>query len=97
MHSGMTTHIPAPRTSPTPVLHWVLQRESATITCELDVLSNGAYEVWVVPHWNVRGSQVERYSDPLGAFERHAELAATLRADGWTVVDHTHTNRAHAA
>ena len=71
----------------TPMLRWVFRRDGATLTCEVDTNGQG-WEVFVVPHWNVGASTLERFPTPLAALERQAEIAYRLREAGWTVVDH---------
>jgi hypothetical protein len=38
-----------------------------------------------LPHWNVSSSTVERFDQPLAAFHRHAEIASSFRATGFSV------------
>jgi hypothetical protein len=69
------------------MLRWVFRREGATLTCEVDANRQG-WEIFVVPHWNVGASTIERFPTMLRALERQAEIAYELREAGWTVVDH---------
>jgi hypothetical protein len=73
---------------PIPMLRWVFQRQASAITCEVDCTANHQYEVCVVPHWDVSRSAIERFDSAPHALQRHAELAMSLREEGWIVVDH---------
>jgi hypothetical protein len=70
-----------------PVLRWIFQRAAKTITCEVDVLGAGSYDVSLVPHWDVSASIVQRFDAPHGALLRHADIARQLRDGGWMMVD----------
>lgn len=65
------------------MLRWVFQRNHEAITCEIDASGDRAYDVCIVPHWNVSAAVVERFDAAYGAFERHAEVARHLRDAGW--------------
>jgi hypothetical protein len=65
------------------VLRWVFRRNDAAITCEIDSAGDHAFDVCVIPHWNVSASTIERFDVVHRAFERHAELARRLRDAGW--------------
>jgi hypothetical protein len=47
--------------------------------------------VVTVPHHNVRTGTVEIYKDLVSALQRHASIAARLRADGWQIASYTTT------
>ena len=49
------------------------------------------YSVVTVPHHNVRKGTVEIYKDLVSALQRHASIAAQLRADGWSIASYTTT------
>jgi hypothetical protein len=65
------------------VLRWVFRREANAITCEIDAAGDRAFEVSIVPHWDVSASTIERFNAAHHAFERHAEVARRLREAGW--------------
>jgi len=67
----------------TRVLRWVFHRNHDAITCEIDATDDRAFEVCIVPHWNVSASTIERFDVAYRAFERHAELARRLQDGGW--------------
>lgn len=67
---------------PTRVLRWVFTQNDRAITCEVDARGS-AFDVCVVPHWNVSGTIVERYGAVHTACQRHAEVARELRDAGW--------------
>jgi hypothetical protein len=74
----------------TSLLRWVFQKGPLCITCSIDMVGQGsAFDVSVLPHWNLSASTVERFADAARAFERHAELALILRMAGWTVAPHS--------
>lgn len=65
------------------VLRWVFRRENRAMTCEIDAKGNRAFDVCIVPHWDVSASSIERFDTAHAAFERHAELARRLGEIGW--------------
>jgi hypothetical protein len=81
----------------TPVLRWILRRRAATLTCEVNVTSNGAYDVCIVPHWDVSQSILERCGGATDALRRHAEIARDLRERGWVVWERVPVQQAQAA
>ncbi len=70
------------------VLRWVFLRGLNALTCEIRSSGRAAFDVCVVPHWDVAAAIVERYDRPGTALRRHAEIAHSLRQSGWTVVLH---------
>ena len=94
---GMTPHIHRTAvTRRTPLVEWVLQRESRAITCQLDFRSRGSYELRAAALGSIVGS-IERFDTPTPALLRHAQLACRLRDAGWMVIDHVAATRVHAA
>ena len=81
----------------TPVLRWILRRRGATLTCEVNVTGTGAYDVCIVPHWDVSQSIVEPCAGATDALRRHAEIASGLRERGWVVWDHVPVQQPEAA
>jgi hypothetical protein len=68
----------------TALLRWAFQKGGLEVTCVIDMVDNGtAFDVWVLPHWKLSASTVQRFSDAARAFEQHAELALILRQAGW--------------
>jgi hypothetical protein len=65
------------------VLRWVFQRSTHAITCEIDAAGDRAFDVCIVPHWDVSAATIERFDAEYRAFERHAELSRRLREAGW--------------
>src|SRR3990167_5941273 len=72
-----------PQPQSTPALRWVFHRDEDAITCEIDTAGERAFDVCIVPHWDVSASSIERFDTVHRAFERHAELACRLREAGW--------------
>lgn len=66
-----------------PVLRWVFQHNQHVVTCEIDASGDRAFDVCIVPHWNVSAAAIERFDAAYRAFERHAEVARRLREVGW--------------
>ena len=87
-----------PHREPTRVLRWVFRRNDHAITCAIDTAGDQAFDVCVVPHWDVSASTIERFEAMHCAFERHAELARRLRDMGWVrTPEMTHRPPAAAA
>ncbi len=66
------------------------------MTCVLNANAVGDYEVCVLPHWKISASKIESFENVADAFERHAQIAITLRSAGWRV-DHETSRSAAAA
>jgi hypothetical protein len=79
------------------MVHWILQRGTKAITCQLDARGDRSYELCVVPHWDPSSAVIERYDAPTPALLRHAEVAQCLREHGWTVIDRVAADSMHAA
>ena len=94
MKRDMTHNVSA---SPTPMLHWVLRRDTTAITCQLGARGPRSYELCVVPHWDPASAVIERYDAPTPALLRHAEVARRLRENGWLVIDHVAADSIYVA
>jgi hypothetical protein len=70
------------------MLRWIFVRHGHALTCEVDARTPHTFDVSVVPHWDVSSAVVERYDHAVTAMERHAGIAADLRAAGWVLVRH---------
>jgi hypothetical protein len=93
-HMMPTTHN-VPTTS-SPMIRWILRRDSRAITCELERRSDRSYEVCVMPHWDPSAAMFERFDAATPALLRHADVARRLRDHGWTVTDHMDADHAAA-
>jgi hypothetical protein len=71
------------------VLRWLFRQRDRVLTCGISRADGAVFEVVTVPHWDVRGASVERFSCAMAALERHAEIAASLRASGWSAAAYT--------
>lgn len=91
-HTTGNTHAPG-----APILRWILQRGTRTITCQLDARGNGAFEVCVLPHWDPSSTCIERFAASTSAFLWHAAVAKQLREHGWAVIDHNRTDTIRTA
>lgn len=83
----MRTHMSAPHNAEAVCLiRWVLQRGDEILTCQVDAHTHrSAYDVCIVPHWDVDAASIE-VTPTLGrAFQRHAEIAMRLRNAGWSI------------
>ena len=67
-------------------LRWVLLRGSRALTCEVRLSGPHAYDVCVVPHWDMSASVVERYDRLATSLRRQAEIASDFREAGWTLI-----------
>jgi len=87
----------APPLDRAPALRWPLRRDTAVITCRVDARGDRSYEVCVLPHGQPSFAVIESYDALAPALVRHAELAASLREDGWMVIDHVAVDGMRAA
>jgi hypothetical protein len=85
-HYTVSTGI-RPASTTIPLVRWIFERKGDAITCEIDMNEEHTCDVAVIPHWNAASSVVEHFNGPMGAMERHAELAMALREEGWTLTD----------
>jgi hypothetical protein len=72
-------------------LRWQFRLRNRLLTCGIAKTDASGYSVVTVPHHNVRNGTVEIYNDLVSALQRHASIAARLRADGWQVASYTTT------
>jgi len=72
-------------------LRWQLRLRNRLLTCGIAKSDASGYSVVTVPHNNVRKGTVEIYKDLVSALQRHASIAAQLRADGWQIASYTTT------
>ena len=67
------------------MLRWTFRRGESEIVCEVKVgKDNRSYGVHVTPDWARQRPITEVVSTPLGALQRHAEIAMQLREAGWS-------------
>jgi len=81
-----TTRPRSNRMRPSALLRWVFLKAGKVLSCEIRVNNAHSHDVCVVPHWDVAAAVVERSDNALSALERHAQIAASLRNSGWTLV-----------
>ena len=72
-------------------LRWQFRLRNRLLTCGIAKSAAAGYSVVTVPHNNVRKGTVEIYQDLVSALQRHASIAARLRADGWSIASYTTT------
>jgi hypothetical protein len=72
-------------------LRWQFRLRNRLLTCGIAKTNAAGYSVVTVPHHNVRKGTVEIYNDLVSALQRHASIAARLRADGWSIASYTTT------
>ena len=70
------------------VLRWLFCQKNRLLTCGISA-AGAAFEVITLPHWDISRSSLERFSSAKEALERHAQIAAALRADGWVPAAYT--------
>ncbi|HUQ87998.1 MAG TPA: hypothetical protein VM096_10590 [Vicinamibacterales bacterium] len=70
-------------------LRWQFQLRDRQLTCGIAKSEASGYSVVTVPLHNVRKGTVEIYKDLVSALQRHASIAAQLRADGWSIASYT--------
>jgi hypothetical protein len=71
------------------VLRWMFRQKDRLLTCGVSRVAGAAFEVVTVPHWDIGRGSVERFSCARAALERHAEIATSLRASGWSAAAYT--------
>ena len=69
----------------TGLVRWVFFRDHKVLTCEVRVNRDRSHEVFVVPHWDVSATVVERFDRAWGALRRHAEISREFRQAGWAI------------
>jgi hypothetical protein len=72
-------------------VRWQFRLRDRLLTCGVAEGDATGYSVVTVPHHNVRKGTVEIYKDLVSALQRHASIAAQLRADGWSIASYTTT------
>ena len=83
---GMKTATPSTTNE---FLRWQFRLRNRLVTCGIMKSDAAGYSVVTVPHHNVRKGTVEIYKDLVSALQRHAAIAARLRADGWSIASYT--------
>jgi hypothetical protein len=73
---------------PQMVLRWLFCQRDRRLTCGISI-AGAAFEVVTLPHWDVGHGSMERFTSARAALERHAQIAAELRADGWVPAAYT--------
>ena len=70
-------------------LRWQFRLRNRLLTCGVAKTDAAGYSVVTVPHHNVRKGTVEIYKDLVSALQRHASIAAELRANGWSIASYS--------
>jgi hypothetical protein len=86
---GMKTTAQSPESKTREFLRWQFRQRNRLLTCGIAKTDASGYSVVTVPHHNVRRGTVEIYKDLVSALQRHASIAARLRADGWQIASYT--------
>jgi hypothetical protein len=77
-------------TRPKTVISWQFAKGARALTCRVEAAGRTpSFAVAVLPHWNLKGAIVERFSGPARALAHHAGLVSNLRDAGWRVVSYT--------
>lgn len=71
------------------MVRWQFRFRDKVVTCGVSSSGAAGFSVVTVPHHNVRRGTVEIYKDLVSALQRHASIAAQLRAEGWSIASYT--------
>ena len=71
------------------MVRWQFRFRDRVVTCGVSKSGAAGFSVVTVPHHNVRRGTVEIYKDLVSALQRHATIAAQLRANGWSIASYT--------
>ena len=72
------------------IVRWEFEREHRHLMCAVHAVPVvSCYDVATVPLWDVGRTAVETFNSQSAALQRHAAIAADLRAAGWTVAAYT--------
>ena len=71
------------------MVRWQFRFRDKVVTCGVSKSGATGFSVVTVPHHNVRRGTVEIYQDLVSALQRHAAIAAQLRANGWSIASYT--------
>jgi len=71
------------------LVRWAFFRGTRALTCEVRTTDRGAFDVCVVPLWDVNAAVIEPYDTAGAALRRHAQIAAAFRQGGWVVARET--------
>lgn len=71
------------------MVRWQFRLKNRLLTIGVAKTGAAGYSVVTIPHFNVKKGTVEIYRDLVSALQRHAKLAAQLRADGWSINSYT--------
>jgi hypothetical protein len=74
---------------PRDMVRWQFRFRDKVVTCGVSRSGAAGFSVVTVPHHNVRRGTVEIYEDLVSALQRHASIAAQLRANGWSIASYT--------
>jgi hypothetical protein len=79
------------------IVRWMFTRGSRALACEVRIDEYGAFDVCVVPFWDVKSTVIEGYGRAASALQRHAEIAAAFRQTGWVLARERTGGRAEVA
>jgi hypothetical protein len=85
----MTTTPPATSNTSSSMVRWQFRLRNRILTCGVAKSGAAGFSVVTLPHNNVRKGTIEIYKDLVSALQRHAAIAARLRADGWSIASYT--------
>jgi hypothetical protein len=78
--------------APKMVLSWQFRQNGRMLTCGIAAAGAKTFNVITMPHWNLGHGSVERFTCAMEALQRHAAIAAELRAAGWSPASYTQTH-----
>jgi len=68
---------------PSEFLHWIFQRDGRTLSCSISIGDDLACTLHILPLWGGLAETIEKFTRPVDAIRRHAEVAFYLRESGW--------------
>jgi len=72
----------------TPLVEWQLVRHNQHVMCAVRATGK-AFDVVVLPMWDVATGAIETCATAAEALRRHAAIASDLRAAGWAIAAYT--------
>ena len=74
--------------STVPLIEWQLIRRNQRVMCAVRATGK-AFEVVVLPLWDIATGAIETCTTAAEALRRHATIASDLRAAGWAIAAYT--------
>jgi len=85
-------------TATAPLIRWEFARDHQHLMCAVRATpAESAYELAIVPIWDVNRAAIETFTTATAALRRHAAIAADLREAGWMIASYTTQPQAQQA